>query len=225
MQTIYIDNTNQYVYTQLIGVDGKVFEGQSDGEALENAMLSLLFYKRIPSLINPAVVTWSNTARLWIVLIPNESIKQFGSLIVTVMSTLIADNIIDVKVGISDNQQLTVNQFNTFASDLQNVVNLIGSDVSSIVNSEVLNALDTYNVPTMVDISASFVQLLNEILTLEIRSGRTLQEFLKIADIIFTGEVTNSGSGLVTMTGTDGSTITIVGDNIGNRTDVVVNIL
>lgn len=58
-----------------------------------------------------------------------------------------------------------------------------------------------------------------------IGNGRSLRDILRIIDAMFTGTVTNAGTGVVTYTSGDGSTVTITGDGAGNRSSVVVNLV
>jgi len=64
-----------------------------------------------------------------------------------------------------------------------------------------------------------------DIATQIIEVNVTVENIDKIIELIFTGTVINSGTGLVTFTGSDGSTIVINGDNLGNRSGVILNIL
>jgi hypothetical protein len=225
MQTIYIDNTNQYIYVQLYDSNNALVEGTVDGEVLSGITMVILPYKQNAVTVNPASIVWILSAKVWQITIPKTALIQFGNLIISLTVTSIKNTAIDVHVGYPDITLITTSNLNAFISQIEDDLNNLGGSLSSIINTEVTDALNTYDVPTNNDLAIALTNTLANLLVAEIKDGRSIQDILRIVDLFFTGIITNAGSGLLLISGSDGSTISVVGDEIGNRSNVSVNLL
>jgi polyhydroxyalkanoate synthesis regulator phasin len=225
MQTIYNDRTDQYIFTELYKSNGELHQGSEDGDTISGSSIIILEYKLTGVTISPAVIEWVESSKLWKITIPADNITQYGSMFVTINGTGIASKVIEVHVDIIENDIVTKDEFSQFSSDMGNDILNLKSHIDSSINTQVLDAMTDYDVVSITNLDQQLTTHIQEIMDFEIKTGRTFKEFIRIIDIIFTGIVTNAGSGTVTFTGSDGSTVYIMGDNLGNRSDIIVNLL
>jgi hypothetical protein len=225
MQTIYSDGTIQYVYTQLLASNGSLYEGSVDGQSLLGGNIKILEYKKAVVSVNPATIIWIDAVKLWKIQINTANITQYGSMFVTVYGTEIQTKVVEVHVNILESIAATSTDVSALSLSIDDDLNAFNVALSSTINAEVLNALDTFNVPNIDDMNNAVYNSVTNAFNTSILSNRNLIDLIRILDIFFTGTVVNAGSGTTTFTGSDGSTINVVGDDLGNRSSVVVNLV
>jgi len=76
-----------------------------------------------------------------------------------------------------------------------------------------------------VEVGYSDDALLTALMNISVRSGRSVKDILRILDIVFTGTVEVVIPDYSVFIGADRSTISVTGDNIGNRSNVEVDLL